>query len=83
MEGYIFDRPSFLLPTFHPSTFHPHKMKNYILLFMAFGVLTISACGTEKSSNAKQDSLEANAAADSMLREALKADSAKADSGSM
>jgi hypothetical protein len=58
-------------------------MKNYILIFLAFGALTISACGTEKSSNAKQDSLEADAAADSMLKEALKTDSVKADSSTL
>jgi hypothetical protein len=54
-------------------------MKQYLVI-IAFASLMISACGTEKRSNAKQDSLEAAAAADSMLKEALKADTLQADS---
>lgn len=45
--------------------------------------LSLSSCSANKSNKAKQDSLAAAAAADSMLNEALKADSLKADSDSI
>lgn len=54
-------------------------MKLYIILFCLTGI-TLLSCNAEKKTNAKQDSLAAAAAADSMLNEALKADSVKADS---
>jgi hypothetical protein len=53
-------------------------MKHYFLLFCLAG-FTLASCNAEKKTNAKQDSLAAAAAADSMLNEALKTDSLKAD----
>ena len=54
-------------------------MKHYFLLFCLAG-LTLASCNTEKKTDAKQDSLAAAAAADSMLNDALKTDSLKVDS---
>ena len=58
-------------------------MKIYIFLLFCLIGSSLSACSANKSNKAKQDSLAAAAAADSMLNEALKADSLKADSDSI
>jgi len=57
-------------------------MKRMILMLSVAG-LTFAACSTDKKSNAKEDSLAAAAAADSMLNDALKADSLSAASDSV
>ena len=49
-------------------------MKKAILTLFIAGLI-VTACNTDQKSNAKEDSLAAAAAADSMLNEALKADS--------
>jgi len=49
-------------------------MKRMILM-LCVAALTVTACNTNKKTNATEDSLAAAAAADSMLKEALKADS--------
>ena len=54
-------------------------MKHYFLLFCLAG-LTLASCNAEKKTDAKQDSLAAAAAADSMLNDALKTDSLETDS---
>ncbi len=54
-------------------------MKYYLLLFSLAG-FAFTSCNADKKTNARQDSLAAAAAADSMLNEALKADSLEADS---
>ncbi|HUH32529.1 MAG TPA: hypothetical protein VLZ28_01170 [Daejeonella sp.] len=58
-------------------------MKIYAILLFCFIGLSLSSCSTNKTNKAKQDSLAAAAAADSMLNEALKADSLKADTDSI
>jgi hypothetical protein len=58
-------------------------MKTYIFLLFCLIGFSLSACSTNKSNKAKEDSLAAAAAADSMLKEALKADSLKADTDSI
>lgn len=58
-------------------------MKTYIFLLFCFVGISLSGCSTNKTNKAKKDSLAAAAAADSMLREALKADSVKADTDSI
>jgi len=58
-------------------------MKTYIFLLFCFVGLSLSACSSNKDNKAQQDSLAAAAAADSMLNEALKADSLKADTDSI
>jgi len=57
-------------------------MKRMILM-LCIAALTMTACNTDKKTNAKEDSLAAAAAADSMLNEALKADSLSAVSDSV
>ncbi|NEU10165.1 hypothetical protein GZH53_17720 [Flavihumibacter sp. R14] len=56
-------------------------MKRIIMMF--FAVIAITACNTEKKSDAKEDSIAAQAAADSMLNEALKTDSLHSDTDSL
>ena len=58
-------------------------MKRNIVLLFCFIGLSLSACSTNKSNKAQEDSLAAAAAADSMLKEALKADSLEADTDSI
>lgn len=58
-------------------------MKQFALIFLASTGLFFAACGTDKTATAKEDSLAADAAADSMLQEALKTDSLKTDTGSL
>jgi hypothetical protein len=55
----------------------------YIIILLTSAGLTFSSCSTNKTNKFKQDSIEANAAADSMLKEALKADSLQADTDSL
>jgi predicted component of type VI protein secretion system len=57
-------------------------MKRTILMLF-FTAVTVTACNSEKKIDAKEDSIEAAAAADSMLNEALKADSLNSDSDSL
>lgn len=45
--------------------------------------LSLAACNSNKADTSRQDSLSADAAADSMLNEALKTDSAAADTDSI
>ena len=58
-------------------------MKQYIFILLISLGSTLTACTANKVNKAKQDSIAADAAADSMLNEALKADSLKADTDSV
>ena len=55
-------------------------MIRYIFIFMFLIAFTVASCNSAKEKNAREDSLAASAAADSMLNEALKADSLNKDS---
>ena len=81
----MFHLLTMLLPTckLQPSILQLNSMKQLALILLATTVLFFSACGTNKTSTAKEDSLSADAAADSMLKEALKTDSLKTDTGSL
>ena len=53
------------------------------MILLSFAEIIFTACSSNKVNNARQDSIAADAAADSMLNEALKADSLKADTDSI
>ena len=53
-------------------------MKKYLLLLCLL-VSAMASCTSGNKTNVKQDSLEAAAAADSMLKEALSADTLRRD----
>ena len=75
----IFHKPIFVSPyNLRKSV----NMKRYLLLLCLLG-LSVSGCNVDKAATRKQDSLSADAAADSMLKEALKSDSAKVDPDSL
>jgi hypothetical protein len=54
-----------------------------LILILCLATLTIASCNTDKKTNAKEDSLAAAAAADSMLNDALRADSLSTASDSV
>lgn len=57
-------------------------MKRYLILVCFIG-LSLAACNSNKADTTREDSLSADAAADSMLNEALKTDSAASDTDSI
>lgn len=57
-------------------------MKPYLILLCFLG-LSLAACNSTKVDTMREDSLSADSAADSMLNEALKADSASAGTDSL
>ena len=54
-----------------------------ITMILFFAAVSVAACNTEKKSDAKEDSIAAQAAADSMLNEALKTDSLSSNTDSL
>ncbi|WP_026896961.1 hypothetical protein [Daejeonella oryzae] len=54
-------------------------MKHLLIYSAIASMLIIGACNSDNSANAKTDSLEAAAAADSMLQEVLTSDSLQKD----
>ena len=54
-----------------------------LILMLCLATVAMASCNTDKKTNAKEDSLAAAAAADSMLNEALQADSLSTASDSI